>query len=96
MRSHTEMRAGMRMLYRDAPLVSVCIGTMGVYPDGEETRYRALALPVHVPPDFLRADFAGMKLPSHLFGEDRRVMMDLDLLYAWVALLGCDYRGDVF
>jgi hypothetical protein len=82
--SHTEMLARTGMLYRGSPLIGLCIGTVGVYPDGEETRYRALALPI--PPPFLRADFA-MALRSHSFGEDRRITMDLDLLYAWVAQL---------
>jgi hypothetical protein len=82
--SHTEMLAPTGMLYRGSPLIGLCIGTVGVYPDGEETRYRALALPI--PPPFLRADFA-MALRSHSFGEDRRITMDLDLLYAWVAQL---------
>ncbi|KAJ7151937.1 hypothetical protein C8R46DRAFT_1357573 [Mycena filopes] len=79
----TEMLRATRMRHAArgdmVALVSLLIGTLGVYPDGEETRFRASALPAQ--PHFFRPDF-GMALRSHSRGEERRITMDLDLLYS--------------
>ncbi|KAJ7718449.1 hypothetical protein B0H16DRAFT_1797425 [Mycena metata] len=65
----------MRLWYRDGPLLAVVIGTIGVYPEGEETRFRVSAMAA--PPKAFT-----IALRSHSFGEERRVTMDLDLLYS--------------
>ncbi|KAJ6516667.1 hypothetical protein C8R47DRAFT_402041 [Mycena vitilis] len=60
------------------PCVGVCVGTTGVYGAGD-TRHCVTACPVPLP--FLREDFS-MALRSHSLSEDRRISLDLDLLYA--------------